>query len=83
MQVRLGDCESHPCACRMHKDGQLPRSVDGLPGSYAPRTNFQRRGPEVLFEEIAIDFPQARFWTVRRMLKGCRITSALPTIRTQ
>ena len=29
-----------------------------------PGTNFQRRGPEVTFEEIALDFPQARFWLI-------------------
>jgi hypothetical protein len=37
---------------------------DGRPyrDSHAPRTNFQRLGPEVGFEEIAIDFLQVRFW---------------------
>jgi hypothetical protein len=44
------------------------------PGSRAKRKlclrrYSERRGPEVLFEEIAIDLPQARFW----------ITSELPT----
>src|SRR5450759_5631449 len=31
-----------------------------------PRMDSQRRGPEVGFGEIAIDFLQARFWTARR-----------------
>jgi hypothetical protein len=38
-------------------------------------------GSEVGFEEITIDLLQTRFWTVRRMLKGFRITSALPNNR--
>ena len=37
------------------------RILVGLPGRYDPGTNFQRRGPEVGFEDIAIDFLQARF----------------------
>jgi len=29
------------------------RLSDGLPGSYAPGTNFQRRGPEVLYKGMS------------------------------
>jgi hypothetical protein len=36
-----------------------------------PGTNFQRRGPQVGFWDLAIDVSQARFW----------ITSGLPTSR--
>jgi len=33
-------------------ESNMSRPSDGLPGSYAPKINFQRRGPEVGFWEV-------------------------------
>ena len=44
-------------------------------------------GPEVGFAEIAIDFPQARFWTTSGLLttrpNGTHLTQAAPARRTK
>ena len=48
----MGSHELHPGAYRLSY---------WLPGSYAPGTDFQRRGPEVGFEEMNGDVPEADY----------------------
>src|SRR5450755_4706022 len=50
-------------ALRFDTKGIRCRTSDAQGGSCWLVTDFQRRGPEVGFEEIAIDLLQARFWT--------------------
>jgi hypothetical protein len=47
--------------------------VTGYP-EVMPETDFQLRGREVLFWEIAIDVPQARFWPTAFPLEQVKLT---------